>query len=83
MIPLGDPLISKVEKLKLLKQMVLFFLTFFCPESCSFFWASLFAYLLFDCLGLGFVTGICRDGRLNFGDQRTDVHKELCTLPVD
>jgi len=32
---------------------------------------------------LGFVTGICREGRRNFGDQRTDVHKELCTLLVD
>jgi len=32
---------------------------------------------------LEFVTGIYREGRQNFGDQRTDVHKELCTLSVD
>ena len=32
---------------------------------------------------LGFVTGIRREGRQNFGDQITDVHKELCTVPVD
>ena len=31
---------------------------------------------------LGFVTGIRREGRRNFGDQRTNVHK-LCILPVD
>ena len=29
------------------------------------------------------VTGKHREGRRNFGDERTDVHKELCTLPVD
>jgi len=32
---------------------------------------------------LGFVTGICREGRWNFADQRTNVHKKLCTLPND
>ena len=34
-------------------------------------------------LALGFVTGIRCGGKRNFGDQKTDVHKELCTLPVD
>jgi len=29
------------------------------------------------------VTGIRRKGRRNFGDQRTNVHKELCTGLVD
>ena len=29
------------------------------------------------------VTGIHREDRWNFGDQRMDVHKELRTLPVD
>ena len=32
---------------------------------------------------LGFVTETCRESRRNFLDQRTDVHKELCTLLVD
>ena len=27
--------------------------------------------------------GIHRENRRNFEDQRMDVHKELCTLPVD
>ena len=27
--------------------------------------------------------GIHREGRRNFGDQRTDVHKELCTVLVN
>jgi len=26
------------------------------------------------------MTGICREGRLNFEDQRTDVHKKLFTI---
>jgi len=26
------------------------------------------------------VTGIHREGRRNFRDQKTDVHKELCTV---
>jgi len=29
------------------------------------------------------LTGIRREGRRNFGDQRTGVHNELCTLSVD
>jgi len=32
---------------------------------------------------LGFVTGIRHEGRRNFKDQRTNMHKELCTLSVD
>ena len=28
------------------------------------------------------VTEICHEGRRNFRDQRTDMHKELCTLLV-
>jgi len=32
---------------------------------------------------LGFVTGIHCEGRRNFGDQSTDMHKELYTLLVD
>ena len=32
---------------------------------------------------LELVTGTRREGRQNFGDQRMDVHKKLCTLPVD
>ena len=31
----------------------------------------------------GFVIGIRHEGRRNFEDQRTNVHKELCTLLVD
>ena len=33
-------------------------------------------------LVLGIMTGIRCEGRRNFGDQRMDVHKELCTLPT-
>ena len=29
------------------------------------------------------MTEICYERRRNFGDQRKDVHKELCTLLVD
>jgi len=29
------------------------------------------------------VTGIHHEGRRNFRDQRTNVHKELCTVVVD
>jgi len=29
------------------------------------------------------ITGICREGRRNFGVQRTCVHKKLCTVLVD
>ena len=29
------------------------------------------------------VTVIRREGRQNFGDQKTDAHKEMCTLPDD
>jgi len=29
------------------------------------------------------MTGIRREGRRNFGDQRMDVRKELCTILVD
>jgi len=32
---------------------------------------------------LGIVTRICREGRRNFKNQRTDVNKELYTLSVD
>jgi len=32
---------------------------------------------------LGIVAGMRREGRQTFGDQRTNVHKELCTLLVD
>jgi len=32
---------------------------------------------------LGFVTTIHHEGRQNFRNQRTDVHKELYTVPVD
>jgi len=32
---------------------------------------------------LGFVTRIRCEGRRNFGDQKTDVNKELCALPID
>jgi len=32
---------------------------------------------------LEFVTGIRHEDGRNFEDQKTDVHKELCTLPVD
>jgi len=32
---------------------------------------------------LGFLTGIRREGRRNFGDQRMGVHKELCIVSID
>ena len=34
-------------------------------------------------LVLGIVAEIYREGRRNFRDLRTDMRKELCTLPVD
>ena len=36
-----------------------------------------------DSIVLGFVTEIRREGRRNFRDQRTDVHKELFIVLVD
>ena len=32
---------------------------------------------------LGFVTGIRREGRRNYENKKTDMHKELYTAPVD
>jgi len=32
---------------------------------------------------LAFVSEIRHEGRRNSGDQKTDVHNEVCTLPVD
>jgi len=29
------------------------------------------------------MTGIHREGRRNFGDQKKSVHKELCTVLID
>ena len=45
------------------------------------FWSKVLYYM--NTYMLGVVTEIRREGRRNFGDQRTDVHEELCTLPDD
>ena len=34
-------------------------------------------------LSVRIMTGIRHEGRQNFGDQRTDVHKKLCIVLVD